>query len=427
MVKADIMTHKFEIQPIGRFTGKSAAIKRPKEIACFSYDDKHQFRLDDSSIRYYYPPTIGADLSRGYDTFEKLDDAADDHLDSLLKAIMALEQETGKRVETDIITWRGMMTKFMAAIFSDRDGFEMNATLFQDTMYYSSVICESNLLKPGRFIEENHEYKRQSQARQSRQQTNPGRPSQDMMSFWGYKFETLCLLPATWDETTRDYIENRENEIVNNHAQYCSVVKTGIGDTVMVLGGEVDAIWDSKPSNGGPTNWVELKTSADIRHDGDMLNFERKLMKFWIQSFLLGVPKIIVGFRTQDGFLKRVEEMDTASIPGTVKRRGKGTWDGNMCINFASRLLEFLKSTVTEDGVWRIRRKERSSTIEVFRIEEAGHGDVLSDDFINWRIKLALTNPVPIPIPAQAPTPILPVAATSPPEPAVPTHYAVGL
>jgi len=63
-------------------------------------------------------------------------------------------------------------------------------------------------------------------------------------------------------------------------------------------------------------------------------------MKFWIQSFLLGVPKIIVGFRTPDGFLKRIEEIDTASIPGTVKRRGKGTWDGNMCINFASELLD---------------------------------------------------------------------------------------
>ena len=49
------------------------------------------------------------------------------------------------------------------------------------------------------------------------------------------------MLPAIWAETSRDYIENRENEIVNNHAQYCSVVKTGIGNTVMILGGEVDA------------------------------------------------------------------------------------------------------------------------------------------------------------------------------------------
>ena len=57
----------------------------------------------------------------------------------------------------------------------------------------------------------------------------------------GYKFETLSLLPAPWDPTSREYIESREDEIVNNHAQYCSIVKTGIGKAKMILGGEVDA------------------------------------------------------------------------------------------------------------------------------------------------------------------------------------------
>jgi RAT1-interacting protein len=99
-------------------------------------------------------------------------------------------------------------------------------------------------------------------------------------------------------------------------------------------------VWDSKPVDGGPINWVELKTSADIRGDRDMVTFERKLMKFWIQSFLLGVPKIIVGFRSPNGILERVEEMATALIPAKVKREGRGTWDGNMCINFVSELLD---------------------------------------------------------------------------------------
>lgn len=49
------------------------------------------------------------------------------------------------------------------------------------------------------------------------------------------------MLRKPWDQTTRAEIENRQNEIVNNSAQYCSVVKTGIGNTRMVLGGEVDA------------------------------------------------------------------------------------------------------------------------------------------------------------------------------------------
>lgn len=49
------------------------------------------------------------------------------------------------------------------------------------------------------------------------------------------------MLPKTWDESTREEIEGRENEVVNNAAQYCSVVRTGIGNVRMILGGEVDA------------------------------------------------------------------------------------------------------------------------------------------------------------------------------------------
>ena len=186
-----------------------------------------------------------------------------------------------------------------------------------------------------------------------------------LMMISGYKFETLSLIPNTWAETPRDVIENREDEIVNNHAQYCSIVKTGIGKAKLIIGGEVDAgkslscngthkplsttvtkltaypVWDSKPPNKNDAiNWVELKTSATISNDRDMLKYERKLLKFWIQSFLLGVPKIIVGFRSKDGILERLEELETSSIPGTVKSKGKASWDGNTCISFAAAFLD---------------------------------------------------------------------------------------
>ena len=82
-----------------------------QEIAYFSYDEKHDFYPDERSLRYYHPPTLGADLSTGFGSFKELDDTKDDHLDGLLKIIANLEQRTGKRCEADIITWRGMMTK----------------------------------------------------------------------------------------------------------------------------------------------------------------------------------------------------------------------------------------------------------------------------------------------------------------------------
>ena len=209
------------------------------------------------------------------------------------------------------------------------------------------------------------------------------------MSYWGYKFETLSLLPAPWDPASREFIEGREDMVVNNHAQYCSVVKTGIGKAKMILGGEVDAVWDCKPAHNKdqPINWVELKTSAEMTHDRDVFKYERKLLKFWIQSFLLGVPKIVVGFRSRTGILERLEELETKDIPGMVKRRGKGTWDGNLCINFTASFLDWLKKVIVGDGVWRIRRRERSPLIEVFQVEETGTGDILLREFLQWRTK----------------------------------------
>lgn len=107
------------------------------------------------------------------------------------------------------------------------------------------------------------------------------------------------------------------------------------------LAHSIRIVWDCKPERKeDPVHWVELKTSAEIRNDRDMLKYERKLLKFWAQSFLLGVPTIIVGFRDQEGIVHRLEELDTASIPGKVKKMGRGSWDGNICINFAAAFLE---------------------------------------------------------------------------------------
>lgn len=124
--------YHFPIQPLQQVAGErgpGAAIRRPKvndrstrgmrhvlscllqEVAFFSYDDEHHFHQDERSIRYYYPPTIGTDLSQGFETFQQADDTKDEHLVSLLRTIVDLEKRTGTRCSADIVTWRGMMTK----------------------------------------------------------------------------------------------------------------------------------------------------------------------------------------------------------------------------------------------------------------------------------------------------------------------------
>lgn len=111
-------------------------------------------------------------------------------------------------------------------------------------------------------------------------------------------------------------------------------------------------VWDHKPEDKSQRiNWVELKTAAEISSPKDVIKFERKLNKFWIQSFLLGVPKIVVGFRTNDmeGRLLRVEEYETTKIPAMVRNQGQASWDSNTCINFTAGFLQCM--LVVDRGV----------------------------------------------------------------------------
>lgn len=55
---------------------------------------------------------MNEDLEKGFDEFVKFDEI-DEHLDSLLASLQHYEETSGKAVNVDIITWRGMMTKIM--------------------------------------------------------------------------------------------------------------------------------------------------------------------------------------------------------------------------------------------------------------------------------------------------------------------------
>lgn len=204
--------------------------------------------------------------------------------------------------------------------------------------------------------------------------------------YWGYKFETLSLLNAPWSETSREEIEGREDDVVDNYAQYCSICKTGIGGASMIIGGEVDGVLGHKPDNPNEAaRWVELKTARRPQNDKNIRIHEKKLLKFWAQSFLLGVPKIFIGYRSPDGILENIEELDTQRIPSNIQRMGRFKWNGSLCINFTGVFLDFLKQTIVGDGVWRIRRAVEGGAIEVFKVQDTGTGDILKQSFLDWR------------------------------------------
>lgn len=178
---------------------------------------------------------------------------------------------------------------------------------------------------------------------------------------------------------------------MNNNGQYCSIINTTIGSTSLVIAGEVDCVLGNKPdSEDDPIPWVELKTTAEPgNRPEDRLKFERKLLRFWAQSFLLGVPTIVLGFRTQNGLLTRIKELPTQRLPSMVKQSTQ-SWDGNVCINFTAAFLDFLRKTISgKEGVWKIKKRMGEKVINVYKIEEAGTGKILTSNFKAHRERLA--------------------------------------
>jgi RAT1-interacting protein len=180
--------------------------------------------------------------------------------------------------------------------------------------------------------------------------------------------------------------------VVDTHAQYCSIVRTGIGSHSIVLGGEVDAVKGEKPEGlDHSIPYVELKTSENFRANDSRAaeKFEKKMCRFWAQSFLLGVPTIIIGFRSPHGILERIEEWETQRIPGFVQNRGMRTWDGNVCINFASAFLDFLKQTVASDGTWLIKRRKGAKEITISKTSDMQSPHIVTAAFRQHRANLS--------------------------------------
>ncbi|GAA5991864.1 hypothetical protein JCM5350_002731 [Sporobolomyces pararoseus] len=310
----------------------------PKHLTSFSYSATRELLLDqdrkDESLAIYREPQIGSDLNRGFEQAIWRDGSIDEGLDSLLDTLAAyaendptgaVDQMLGKIA---VITWRGMMTKLMLAVYEVEnasrgmraDGWEMNAMLIDGCLYLEESNPPSKLAA-----------KAQKES------------SYALQSYYGYSFESYSTTSASVPASTHD-----DFSIPNTNVQWCSVVKTNLAGFRMIIGGEVDCVQPETDLNKIETkDFIELKTNILIQSERDEANFERqKLLKHYAQSFLLGVPTVTVGFRTRQGELTALQTFNTLDIPRLV--RGKPhSWEPVACLTSARSLLVFIHRSLS--------------------------------------------------------------------------------
>lgn len=360
-----------------------------QEIASFSYDNNHTYRFDRSSLMRYWAPKTGTDLSAGFEKFRKWDDPiAGLKLDSLLQTLQYTEVDITHRIPADFVMWRGMATKLMMISYEPDSQLSLNMVCIQGTIYIQE--------DPNARIRDREQEK-------SRPWHGPH--SSDKMTYWGYKFETVSTLPVE-SRPDRNWVDNRNNITVDNHAQFASIVQYRLGNHRLVLGGEVDCIDPAPPLPGDSPKpsrlpeYVELKTTAYPRGDGRA--FRRKIFNSWAQSFLLGVPNVIFGYRDQNGILLEVERFRTDQLLRKMSRDGSGVQAGNRAIHLLVDILNckyffhplsffflsyfnallVVKRWVVDDGTVWVLENVPSVGIELRRIQGARPENIITPTYI---------------------------------------------
>lgn len=267
------------------------------------------------------------DLNQGFNTFEEKN--GDERLDVLLDWIVSQAPRGGplKKVlhEADFVCWRGLLTRIAATPFCPKDPWEFAAARIGGVIF----LCEK----------ETEEAKQRKLSMSQREK---------MMSYWGFKFEQHMTIEEQGSQPSVDVP-------VTCREEFAVVVRSTLAATVgrplkLVYSGEVDAI-----NKDG--DLIELKTQ---RRALEGTFWKQKSMKWWLQSFLLGIRDIVVGYRDDDGIVNKVGFVHTEELPKS------GEWSGNVCINLLSNVLTSLRDLLDVDGeacIVRFEQNRREITI----------------------------------------------------------------
>ena len=98
----------------------STPFQQPSQLISFSYTPGHVQEFTNSALRYFVDPPLGAHLAYGYERWIKRPDERG-RLDALLKAISKVKRDAegngAKFPEIGVISWRGVMTKYVAPCY----------------------------------------------------------------------------------------------------------------------------------------------------------------------------------------------------------------------------------------------------------------------------------------------------------------------
>ena len=277
----------------------AAAVKtpyaRPVEVGGFSRIDGEQ-HFDKRALRRYVAPRLPNSLATGYSDFVPKRDDKHAAERCLLAAVERYAEQTSR---AHFVTYRNNLNKLLATLHCPNDDWCIGVKRLADQRWLLRVRDTPR--------------RREAEDNQS--------DGQKLQSYFGYRFEALC--------TGHD-----PAKAIDANDEYVGLFNCKLGDHRLAVAAEIDCVDDAG-------TYVELKTNKLLASKRLVGTFERfKMFKFWVQSYLVGTPKVIVGFRDEDE-LRKVQAFDTLELPGLA-----AAWRPQACLGFADAVLTWLRAAL---------------------------------------------------------------------------------
>ncbi|XP_066546360.1 decapping and exoribonuclease protein isoform X2 [Amia ocellicauda] len=309
-------------------------------------------------LRYFspQPESMPFDLNHGYPhkylpMGSNVKDGVDHVLRWMLKEKYTLDQGDASTV---FLTSRGRLTKIFTSPYQMRgEGWKMAVTLYRKTFYIDEV--------------------------------RDSEDSNSWMVYWGYKFEQYVCADQPNGKP------NIEGHINTSEAFY-TVVESNINSFKLLFSGEVDCMEECPKYPTAPGYYVEMKTS--LKPNGEDFFYRHKMLKWWAQSFLVGLSRIFAGYRNTSGIVHKTEMFEVQSIPELCQKNIQNSWEPQVCMNFLCEFLSFVQKVVTQDNpsvVYLFTFDPSQRTISVSIQEDAEHSIIPS-----WYIEANQTETVSV-------------------------------
>ena len=143
------------------------------------------------------------------------------------------------------------------------------------------------------------------------------------------------------------FIEPEINDSSILGHQFCCVFKSRLNAHSLIISAEIDCVKNRNETKQSleNMNFYEVKTCSHY------CSFEKvartKMIKWWAQCSLVGVEKIVCGYRNKHLIVDNIHEYSL----GYILNKGKRYWSSDVCFNFLDKFLTFLKDCLSEENV----------------------------------------------------------------------------